>query len=46
MPMFKDLEKALEFKNYGNKLFKNQEFAKALIFYNKSYLMTPGDAGT
>lgn len=45
MPMFKDMEKAIEFKNFGNKLFKNQEYNKAIVFYNKSYLMAPGDAG-
>lgn len=41
--LYKDLHSALELKKIGNKLFQAQQWADSLNFYNKSYLMTPGD---
>jgi hypothetical protein len=41
--LFKDLNSAIELKNVGNKLFQGDKYSDSLNFYNKSYLMTPGD---
>lgn len=42
--LFKDLPSAIELKNIGNKLFQGKKYADSLNFYNKSYLMTPGES--
>ncbi|XP_063696192.1 SET and MYND domain-containing protein DDB_G0284059-like [Culicoides brevitarsis] len=39
----KDLLKALNFKNEGNREFKNTNWTNALQLYNQSYLITPGE---
>uniref|UniRef100_A0A336KZJ6 Protein-lysine N-methyltransferase SMYD4 n=1 Tax=Culicoides sonorensis TaxID=179676 RepID=A0A336KZJ6_CULSO len=39
----KCLIEALEYKNEGNREFKNMKYNNALDFYNHSYLVTPGE---
>lgn len=39
----KNLSEALEYKNEGNRQFKNTRWSNALDFYNRSYIMTPGE---
>lgn len=42
---YKDLNCAMEMKKIGNKFFQSQQWNEALNFYNKSYLMMPGENG-
>lgn len=39
----KNLLEALEYKNEGNREFKNMRWSNALDYYNHSYLLTPGE---
>ncbi|XP_052868960.1 SET and MYND domain-containing protein 4 [Anopheles cruzii] len=37
----KSMDQAIVFKTLGNKAFKGESWAEALVFYNKCYLSTP-----